>query len=325
MVSSKKAKIVYDYCTENGEEAASEYFDISIPSVKRYVGLYRQYERDGVREKQDGSVEIISTADTKLTNVFEAMDYGKLDPTSWRPHRVDYNQRADGSLQFKAAFVPIAGDAKESPEAYVQKFVDFVKSYKAPEFNRVMVESENILATISAADWHHGKQVWGKEISGGGENWDIHESRSEFENYIAYSKMRIAPYKPDTIVLELLGDWFNVDSPSNTTVAGTVQSEDSRFIKTQTYAEEMLVDAIESLHEICNKVVVMIVPGNHDATRILMLGRFIQAYYRNDSSIEIMCEPTTRKRIRWGTTLLGYSPEHKRDSIPNRFSLGTKD
>ena len=107
------------------------------------------------------------------------------------------------------------------------------------------MRKENILATISAADWHHGKQVWGKEISGGGENWDIHESRSEFENYIAYAKMRVAPYRPDTIVLELLGDWFNVDSPSNTTVSGTVQSEDSRFIKTQTYAEQMLVDAIE--------------------------------------------------------------------------------
>jgi hypothetical protein len=325
MISSKKLKVIFDYYTENGEEAASEYFDISMKSLKRYISLYRQYEREGIKEKQDGSVEVTATVNTKLTNVFEAMDYGKLDPTAWRPHRVDYNQRADGSLQFKAAFVPIAGDVKESPEAYMQKFVDFVQSYKVPVFDRVVVDSENILATISAADWHHGKQVWGKEISGGGENWDIHESRSEFENYIAYAKMRIAPYRPDTIVLELLGDWFNVDSPSNTTVSGTVQSEDSRFIKTQAYAEQMLVDAIESLHTICNKVVVMIVPGNHDATRILMLGRFIQAYYRNDSSIEIMCEPTTRKKIRWGTTLLGYSHELKGEIVQNMFSLWPRD
>ena len=90
-----------------------------------------------------------------------------------------------------------------------------------------------------------------------------------FEKYIAYTKERLSIYKPDTIVLELLGDWFNVDSPSNMTVAGTVQAEDSRFIKTQCYAETMLVDAIESLHEITNNVTLLIVPGNHDATRIL--------------------------------------------------------
>ena len=325
MVSSKRLKVIYDYYTEHGEEAASEYFDVSIKSLKRYVDLYKQYEREGVQEKQNGTVEVASTKCVKITNVIEAMDYGKLDPTVWKPKKVDYNQRADGSLQFKAAFVPINETEAESPEAYANKFADFVKTYKVPEFDRVVVASENILATISASDWHHGKQVWGKEVSGGGDNWDIHESRSEFENYIAYSKMRVSPYNPDTIVLELLGDWFNVDSPSNTTVAGTVQSEDSRFIKTQSYAEEMLVDAIESLHTVCNKVVVMIVPGNHDATRILMLGRFIQAYYRNDDTVDVMCEPTTRKRIRWGTTLLGYSHEMKGDIVQNMFSIWPKD
>ena len=123
-------------------------------------------------------------------------------------------QRADGSLQFKAAFVPVAGDAKETPEGICAEVCRFVKVLTRSLSFTVLITVKIFLPY--AADWHHGKQVWGKEISGGGENWDIHESRSEFENYVAYAKMRVAPYKPDTIVLELLGDWFNVDSPSNT-------------------------------------------------------------------------------------------------------------
>ena len=37
MISSKKLKVIFDYYTENGEEAASEYFDISMKSLKRYI------------------------------------------------------------------------------------------------------------------------------------------------------------------------------------------------------------------------------------------------------------------------------------------------
>ena len=325
MISNKKLNEVYDYFMDHGFDETSEHFDISVKSVKRYVNLYKQQAKEGINEKPNGTVEITSTDNKPITNVFEAMDYGKLDASIWKPHRVDYNQRADGKLQFKASFVPTVDTGVPNPEAYADMFRKFVSEYKTPVFDRVTHDFNNMMATISLADWHHGKQVWGKEVSGGGDNWDIHESRSEFENYIAYAKMVITPYHPKEIVLELLGDWFNVDSSANTTVAGTAQAEDSRYIKTQAYAESMLVDAIESLHEVSENITLMIVPGNHDATRILMLGRFIQAYYRNDKSVNVMCEPTPRKRIVFGTTLLAYSHELKGNVVQSMYSLWPQD
>lgn len=325
MISVSKMKTIYTYASEHGDEDASEHFDVSVKTIKRYVQLYRRYVDDGISEKSDGSVVVNSDANPSMKNIVDVMDYGKLDPSQWKPHRIDYNQRADGKVQFKAAFLPVSDYSTQDVEDYASRFTEFVKDYTAPPHSRIVLPSNRTLATLSAADWHHGKQVWGKEISGGGDNWDIHESKTAFERYIAYTKERLSVYKPDTIVLELMGDWFNVDSPSNMTVAGTVQAEDSRFIKTQCYAETMLVDAIESLHEITNNVTLLIVPGNHDATRILLLGRFVQAYYRNDTTITVMCEPTTRKKIRWGNTLLGYSHELKGNVVQNMFSLWPTD
>lgn len=326
VISLKLMENVFEYVELHGVTQASEYFNVAEKTIKRYLQLYSKHNNNGMTERSDGSVVVSSDMAPAITNVAEAMDYGKLNPAKWKPHRVDYNARADGKLQFKAAFVPIPDvDIVLTPVEYANQFSAFVREHKTPVFIREKLKRSGILATISAADWHHGKQVWAAEISGSGENWDIHESRDTFAKYISYAKEVVRRDEPDTVVIELLGDWFNVDSPSNSTVAGTVQSEDSRFIKTQSYAENMLIDAIESVHEIANNVKLLIVPGNHDATRILLLGRFIQAYYRNDDTVEVLCDPTTRKKIRWGNTLLGYSHEMKGNVVQNMFSLWPQD
>lgn len=321
MISKKLMEQVFNYTMERGEEEASEYFDIAKSSVRRYVGLYRQHFETPVDHRDNGMVVV---TDTQISNEIEAREFAKVG-TDYETHRIDVNFKPDGTSQYKIAFVPKKGVPDVSPEAYAQAFAEHAAGYKSPNFPaRKPVDSGKLL-TISLADWHHGKQVWGTEISGGGENWDIHESRDAMARYIGYIKGRLAGEHVDTVAIEALGDLLNVDNAYNTTVSGTQQSEDSRFIKTQWYIENMMVDAVSSMREVANKVVVLIVPGNHDATRILMLGRYLQAFFRNDPGVEILCDPSPRKRVVWGRTLLAYSHELKGNVVQSMFSLWPED
>ena len=41
MISVSKMKTIYTYASEHGDEDASEHFDVSVKTIKRYVQLYR--------------------------------------------------------------------------------------------------------------------------------------------------------------------------------------------------------------------------------------------------------------------------------------------
>jgi hypothetical protein len=326
LICKQTMKLIYDFVMASGELAASEFYDISVKSVRRYVRLYRQYFEIPNEESQvQKKLEVCGATATVIHNELSAREFADVNKDLYDTRRIDVNFRPDGTSQYKISFVPKEGSAEITAQEYADQFSEFVKGWTPPVFPQYVRHESELLATVSVADWHHGKQVWGNEISGKGENWDIHESRDAFEKYISYAIDVLSDTMLDTVVIEAHGDFFNVDNVYNTTLSGTQQSEDSRFIKTQCYAENMMVNAIAGFRALANRVVVLIVPGNHDATRILLLGRYLEAFFRNDSGVEVMCDPTPRKKIRWGRTLLAYSHEMKGNVVQSMFSLWPED
>ena len=323
VICKQTMKVIYDFVQEHGEQEASEYYDISMRSVQRYVQLYRQYFKIPAEVKPQ--VVVDSVQEANIHNELSAREFADVDKDKYDTHRIDVNFRPDGTSQYKISFVPKTEPCEITAQEYADQFSELVGTWKPPVFPPYVRHDSELLATVSIADWHHGKQVWGNEISGKGENWDIHESRDAFEKYMSYAIDVLSDTLLDTVVIEAHGDFFNVDNVYNTTLSGTQQSEDSRFIKTQCYAENMLVNAIVGFRALANRVVVLIVPGNHDATRILLLGRYLEAFFRNDSGVEVMCDPTPRKKIRWGRTLLAYSHEMKGNVVQSMFSLWPED
>ena len=288
--------------------------------------LYKKhFLGDETPEVIKGNNGKVTVSGSNITNELDAREFAGVSRDQYDTHRIDVNFRPDGTSQYKISFVPKKGVSGVEPEAYARAFAEHIATYKTTTFTSYIHRDSNNLLTISISDWHHGKQVWGEEISGGGENWDIHESRDMFEKYIAYAMYKVRNTTIDTVLIEAHGDVLNVDNVNNTTLSGTQQAEDSRFIKTQWYMENMLVDAIATLRTIANNVILLIVPGNHDATRILMLGRYVEAFFRNDHGVSVMCDPAPRKRVVWGRTLLGYSHEEKGNVVQSMFTLWPVD
>lgn len=289
----------------------------------------------------DGDAEALSPE--------EAAELAGISLAEYRVHRLDYNFRADGKKQFKVSFTPrdqsdsawvLSDDAVAE---YAQRFVEHVKTYEPPEFsdNRFQVqvsdgddnqlaeeyfEISNRMALISIADWHHGKQIWGPEISGEDKpNWDLKISEIQFKAYMDYSLDVVNLLGVNTVYFAVNGDFFNSDNAYDTTFKGTAQSEDDRYMKTQLTAERMLVYAIAKALQTVENVEVIITPGNHDTTRLFILGQYLSAFFRNEPRVVVNAGPAPRKRIVWGKTLLGFSHEMKGNMVQLMYSLWPKE
>lgn len=311
MISKKTMERVYEYVVQHGEEKASEHFDISLKSVKRYLQLYHQYCGDVV-EKEDKI--IVTNNEENITNEVEARAYADVGD-DYATHRIDVNFRPDGKTQYKIAFVPTKSKMLPTFEDIRERYTELLKGYDTPEFKEKEYITSNQLMTISAFDFHHGKQIWAKET--GTEDYDIHISRKTFLEYLHYATTITELFPVDTVLLEVGGDFFNSNGPESATKKGTPQAEDTRYVKTTAFAEEMFIQGIDLLLEHCNTVIVSMIPGNHDYDRLIIFSHFLTAWFRNNPNVIIDDKPVAHKTYRFGDNYLMYTHQ----MLPNIMQL----
>lgn len=164
------------------------------------------------------------------------------------------------------------------------------------------------LIEICLFDHHFGQLSWKPEV---GENYDIKIARrlalSAIDDFIEQ-----APENIDRILFPIGNDFFNVNSMLNTTLKGTLQSEDCRYQKTFTEGARCIIEMIDKLASLA-PVDVMIVVGNHDAERSFYLGELLYAKYDNVDFVNIENRPMLRKYYQWGKVCLGFTHGDKKD------------
>lgn len=315
---------IFEYVQAHGETEASTYFNVSQKSMARYLQLYRKtYGVGKIEEKENGDIKVvIPSVANSLMNYEEVMKLADIDPDKYTTHRIDYNVKADGSTQSKFAFVPRKDPVETSPEEYVERFKSMLVGYEPPKVPVYKSVDSDLLVTVSAFDIHHGKQVWARES--GTDDYDIHISKDNFMSYISYVVSMLEKYPAKTVLLEVGGDFFNSNSPANETIKGTAQSEDSRYIKTEEYAEQFVTWSIDLLAQHCENVHVLFLPGNHDADRLMVFSHFIDAWYRNNDRVTIDSRPLWHKTYVFGDTYLMYTHQMLPNIVPLMASLEPK-
>lgn len=305
MISKKRMKEIYTYVSNNGEEAAADFFDIGKPSVRRYVNLYKEKFED-VFAPED---KIIVNSDEVQTEE-QARNFAQVSD-AYDTHRIDLNFRPDGTSQYKIAFVPKKGASSVSFKDVEEKYRDLFSNYVNPSPPKFKYIPSKLLLTVSLFDFHHGKQIYGAEA--GTCDYGIKESQHEFSKYMAYV-LNVINYFPehrlDEIVLEIGGDWFNSNSSENATKKGTPQSEDARFIETEQTAESMVTDAVNLLSPYANKIRIVVVPGNHDPDRVIVFAHFLHAWFRNCPQIIVDHTPMAHKVLWHDKVLLMYTHKY---------------
>lgn len=100
--------------------------------------------------------------------------------------------------------------------------------------------------------------------------------------------------------------FFNVDNEKNTTTKGTAQTTDSRWQKMFRKGCEYNVWAINKLLNKTNKVDVLYINSNHDSKMSYFLILWLDAYYRNDSRVNVDISSYPRQYKQWGKCAIGY-------------------
>lgn len=171
----------------------------------------------------------------------------------------------------------------------------------------------NRMAEVNIADLHFGKMCWQGDT---GNNFDFKIATQVFLNLVERICAEI-PKDLDYITFVWANDFFNCDTITNTTTAGTPQNVDIRWQKLFNKGVEILVQAITMLSEIA-PVKTFYLASNHDELTAYHATKYLEAWFRNDPSVEIDSSPMARKYMLYGNTLLGFTHGDKEKA--NRLS-----
>jgi hypothetical protein len=119
-----------------------------------------------------------------------------------------------------------------------------------------------------------------------------------------------APFGPfEEIVLPMGNDFFHSDTIWQETTQGTGQPEADAYYNTFVTGEALAIRIVDRVKEIA-PVRMYFIPGNHDRTTSFMLGRVLQAYYKNDPDVAVDATPSPYKFHEYGCNLIGYEHGH---------------
>ena len=160
----------------------------------------------------------------------------------------------------------------------------------------------NRMAEVNIADLHLGKMAWHGDT---GNNFDYKIAMQVFKDLTEriYNEL---PTDLDYITFVWANDFFNCDTITNTTTAGTVQSVDIRWQKLFNKGVEMLVQAIDLFAGIA-PVKTFYTASNHDELTGYHALKYLEAWFRNDDNVHIDTSPMPRKYMLYGNTLLGFT------------------
>lgn len=183
-------------------------------------------------------------------------------------------------------------------------FLEFAQNYKPVKLpKKPKVNNSNRLLELSIVDLHLAKLSWSPET---GENYDRHIAEERFMYVIndVLEEVQNMPLKK--IIFPIGNDFFNFDNIKGSTSKGTPQHNDSRWQKMYLFGQELLIKAIDMLRQLA-PVTVFVVPGNHDWLTSFHAIVNMNSWYRNDDDVTVNTNPRSRKYVRFGNTLLGFT------------------
>lgn len=166
--------------------------------------------------------------------------------------------------------------------------------------------ADDLLTLIPLADWHLGMFSWHREV---GENWDLEIAEQAIGAAVDDLILRTPP--SDTAVVLGGGDLIHSDTNENKTArSGNALQVDGRYQKivmTACRLTERVVNVARRQH---GRVIVRILPGNHDEHACVAVAYHLLALYRNEPRVTVDVDPSLFWWHRFGSVFLGATHGH---------------
>jgi predicted phosphodiesterase len=261
----------------------------------------------------------ISIPNTRIHTLEQLIKAFEIDTEIWEVKRFiankwDMGYVVDGKAsQHELYQVKAFLERKVEVVAAKKEIEDLMKLAKsnAPQPKAIKKPASALsgMLEINLTDHHFGKMAWGLETLGA--NYDAKIATRVFHRALdtILNRSPFANYKEIWFVVG--NDLLNSDDTMGRTTAGTQVESDFRHEKTYVMVRTLMVQAIEKLRHVADKVKVIVVPGNHDHNATWHLGDSLELYFSKYSDVEVDNRPSSRKYHRFGETLIGYTHGHK--------------
>ncbi len=294
----------------------------SVPSVRHKIktGVGPAETKLEVTTEKDHAV--ITSQSSTVRTLADALKTAKIDETIWEVERHIINKwdcvaksKKDKLIATELWQVKVWLKRK-IPKLIEEGVKEFIKQIPAHKYPPIKYErpSDPYLFEVSIWDHHFGKLCWGQET---GENFDLKSAERIYSDAAHELIEKSRGFAIEKIVLPIGQDFFHIDGPANTTVAGTPQDVDGRFFKIFDVGCRSVINLIDVLMGIA-PIHILWVPGNHDWNTSWFMLKVLAAHYRLIHHVTIDLSPMPRKHIEYGINLLGYTHgnEEKHSSLP---------
>lgn len=110
----------------------------------------------------------------------------------------------------------------------------------------------------------------------------------------------------ENIYFAIGNDFFNSE-PTGDTVRGTRQNNDCNYSVMFEEGCSALIQVIDILREMGQKVIIPLVQGNHSTYTEYYAAQFLKAWYRNCSDVVVDADISPRKYYKFGFNLFGFT------------------
>lgn len=148
-------------------------------------------------------------------------------------------------------------------------------------------KAKDLLTLYPIADAHIGMLAWGAET---GEDYDTKKATQRLINWLGQA-VQASPSSETAIILDV-GDLTHADDQTNQTPRSKhVLDVDTRHYRTLELTISTLVSATRLALKKHKRVVVRILPGNHNMTSYMAVLFAVAEHFRNEPRVEVQKEP----------------------------------
>jgi len=159
---------------------------------------------------------------------------------------------------------------------------------------------DDLLTLYPIADAHVGMMAWGQEA---GEDYDTKKAVARLTSWMGRC-VAASPASGTAVILDV-GDLLHADDHTNQTPKSKhVLDVDTRYFRTVEMTIAAMATAVNHALERHARVIVRILPGNHDKTAYVAILFALAERYRNEPRVEVQKDPSEFYTHQFGTVML---------------------
>ena len=277
---------------------------------EKALDIIEEFEQKINTEKGTASTTFLSSKE--VLTVDEIYKECKMDPTKWVMTQIWHKKRAMGFV-YSADF-----KLKDKEDELLPKLLDNYKTSYKPIDEKDFIQNNKYenptCMVLSLPDLHLDKLT--VDLVTAEQSVKNYEAVLEKLLYKCYSSHFI-----DEIVFVLGNDFYHTDSLHNTTTKGTPLFVNTEWDKAYEMGFELLIKCISKVKQFCNKLRIILIPGNHSVTKEFYLAHGLEMYFKSDKNITFDRSKLDQKVYKYGETLLCFSHGNNvNDKLPLVFS-----